>query len=373
MNEEMITLAIHSLAKAEILKSILEQRGVMAMLEPVVSAEVASIKALESYSVRIKQSDLTKALTIIEENKLFSYKDDSTYQVDDGRKRVLVPVDFSDYSLKACQVAFHIAHEMNAKVKILHVYHNIYFPSHIPFAESLKETPDEGLMSKARKQMLQLCCEIDNKITDGEWDSVNYSYSLREGQVSEEIENFVVEYKPFLVVLGTKGKDRTQSFILGNVTSDVIEAIDVPVLAIPEDIDDVSKKSVTHIAFLTNLQSNSISSFNSFVDIMKPYEDVKITLLHINRLNRKGDKWQEPELISIRDNFLKTYPQLNICYKLIDSPNIPEAVSDFVDKEGVSMICITTKKRNLFGKMFMPSLSRKVLDKAEKMLLVLRR
>lgn len=371
MNKELVTLAIHSLGKAAVLKEMLEQRGIIVVMEKLTTAGEAN-QASDSYVVKIRSEDIPQALSLIEAQNLFSYKEADTLKIDDGRARVLVAVDFSAYSIKACQAAFHIAKELNAKVKILHVYHNIYFPSHIPFAQNLKETPDEGLLGKARKQMLDLCCEIERKIFQGEWASVNYSYSIREGQVNEEIENFVLEYKPKLLVLGTKGKDETQTSLLGSVTADVIEAINVPVLAIPQEMD-ISDMKPKHIAFLTNLQSTAIESFHSLVELLKPYTDIKITLLHINRLNLKGDKWKEPELKQIRDNFSKTYPQYNIAYQLIDAPDISLAISEFVKKEQVSVICVTTRRRGLFGRIFWPSLSRKMLWKIENALLILRR
>ncbi len=371
MNSNLITLAIHTHRKAEVLKNILESRGIKVFLERVESIDSEDVDS-RGYYVKIESEDLSKALTIIEENKLFSYNDKDTYRIDDGRRRILVAVDFSGYSMKACQVAFNIAKRMNAKVKILHVFYNIYFPSHFPFADKLKETPDEGLLDKTRKQMLNLCCEIDIKITAGEWPSVNYSYSIREGLVEEEIESFVEEYKPSLLVLGTKGKGNNQSSALGNVTADVIEIVNVPVLAIPESLPVDDASDVKHIAYLTNLQSRDMGSFNTLVHIFSSYPDVKITLLHINRINRKGDKWPEEELAKMSREFKKAYPQLNIEYKLIDSQDIPQAVGEYVDKEDVTVICLNTRKRTLFGRIFSPSTSRKVLVRSEKALLVLR-
>lgn len=371
MNNKFITLAIHSSEKAIILKNILEERGISVFLERVNDTESNS-SALDSYYVKIKDSDLSKALTIIESDKLFSYSDKETYKVDDGRKRILVAVDFSPYSMKACQVAFNIAKERNAKVKILHIFHNIYFPSHIPFADSLKENPDDGLLSKIRGQMLKFCTDIEKKISDGLWPSINYSYSIREGIIDEEIENFVQEYKPTLIVLGTKGKDNNTSSMLGSVTADIIETINVPVLAVPESSPINSISDIKHIVFLTNLQDRDIVSFDKFVYVMRSYENIKITLLHINRINTKGDKWPEAELAKMSEYFKERYPQFNINYLLIDSPNMLEVIKDFIQKERVTVIALNTRRRNFLGRIFAPSFSRKVLTMSDKALLVLR-
>lgn len=372
MDNKLVTLAIHSFEKATILKNILESNGIIVYLEKVEEAITASPVPVGFY-VKINTSDLSKSLSIIEEHKLFSYDNKDTYKIDDGRKRILVAVDFSSYSMKACQVAFNLAKEVNAKVKILHIYYNLYFPSHIPFADQLKDENDESLLDKSRRQMLNFCFEIDKKISEGEWPSVNYSYSLREGLVDEEIENFSLEYKPSLLVLGTKGKDNNESSILGNVTADVIEIVNVPVLAVPESSPINSISDIKHIVFLTNLQSRDLESFNTLVEIATLYTDIKITLLHINRINGKGDRWTEAELAGMKEYFKKMYPQLNIEYKLIDSPDIPGAVRNYVEHENVTIVCMNTRRRNFLGRIFSPSISRKVLSTtSDKAILVLR-
>ena len=367
MNNEFITLAIHKIRKAQVLKDFLERNGIAVELEEQKKAN--SEDSSSDYYIKIEYKNLARALSLIEANKLFSYKDERTHRIDDGRRRILVAVDFSDYSTKACQVAFNIAKELDAKVKILHVYQNIYFPSHIPFADSLKETPDEGLLNKTRKQMLDFCCEIDRYITDGKWPSVNYSYSLREGQVDEEVEAFVEEYDPALLVLGTKGKDNNMQSILGNVTADIIEIVNVPVLAVPSNSPINSISDVKHIAFLTSLQQKDVSSFVYLLEQMKSYQNVKITLLQVNR---KSNKLTETEMDKMELYFAEHYPQLDIDYKLINSAKTLLEVIEYVKNEDISVIGLYTRRRNLLGRIFAPSISRKLLSLSDKALFVLR-
>lgn len=353
MNDEFVILAIHTLKKAGVLKSILENNGIEVHLRNVDDDA-------NSFCVEVKSKDLSRALAVIEANKLFRYDDKTTYTIDDGRRRILVPVDFSAYSMKACRIAFSIAKAVNAKVKILHVYHDMYFPSHIPFADTLKETHDEGLLDKSRRKMLDLCTDIDKKISEGELPSVNYSYSLREGTVEEEIDNFVAEYKPSLLVLGTKGKGNNRN-ILGSVTADVIEMTNVPVLAIPENSPVNSIADIKHIAFLTNLQNRDLSSFRDLVSVFVHNPGIKITFVHINVADRQDNVWTEDQLMEIGNNFRKQYPQVNVAYKLISSPDIELALNKFVEEEKVNIISLTTRRRNIFGRMFMPSVSRRIL------------
>ncbi len=372
--DRIVAIAVHSKGKALILKDVLESRGIPVFLEELPrSGNPAEFP--EGIAVKIKESQVSKALMIIEANKLFNYEDIQTYKIDDGRKRVLVAVDFSPYSMKACYVAFEIAHRMGAKVKILHVFNNIYYPSHIPFADILKEEDEVGLLDRSRKKMLDLCVEIDQKIAEGELPSVNYSYSLREGIVDEEVNSFVEEYKPALLVLGTKGKDNNRNHLLGGITADIIEMTDVPVLAVPEKVFVKDVTSMKHLAFFMGMNKSDLVSFDFLINSISAYKDVNITLVHVNITSKKSEKIAEMELLGLKEFFNKKHPEFKIGYKLISASDPIETiplVKDFVEKEDVNVIVTNTRRRNIFGRIFIPSNSRKILTSMDVALLVLR-
>ena len=370
MEDKIITLAIHTKEKAFKLKEVLESRNIPVYLEELSQNDYVGDTA-KGYAVKIKESQISKALTIIEENKLFSYNDMQTLKMDDGRKRILVAVDFSTYSMKACQTAFSIAKELDAKVKILHVYNNIYFPTQIPFADELKNDGDVSILDKSRKQMLDLCVEIDKNIEAGKFPSVNYSYSLREGIVEEEIESFIEEYKPMLLVLGKRGTNDNRTNILGSVTADIIEMTDIPVLAIPENSSFEGAKDVRHIAFFTNIHRRDIYSFDYLVNHLLPYKGLKITLVHIITDARNG-KWSESDLLKLQESFTQKYSDMNISYKLINETDFVQGIKDFIETEKVDIVAVNTQRRSLWGRMFLPSNSRKILASLNVVLLTLR-
>ena len=372
MENRLVTLAIHKVVKAHILKNVLEAHGIEVFFEEI-ETENSNRNDPPGIFVKIKESDLARALTIIEENNPFDYRDKQIFRIDDGRKRILVPVDFSEQSINACNFAFNIAKIIDAKVKILHVFKRMYFPSAIPFADTLKEDNDETMLDRARKEILRLCNDIDQKITKGELPSVNYSYALREGIAEEEIEAFIDEYKPSLVVIGTKGKDQTdEDSFFGSVAANVIEMTDIPVLGIPKNSRFKDINSLKHVAFLSNLQRHDMETFDILANILKPFKGVKVTIAHINIINKKGDRWSKEEIQQKRDHFSSQYPDLDIQYKLIDTSNIVEGVNSLME-DNVDIIALNTRKRNILGRIFRPSLAHDILHNTNVVLLILRK
>ena len=107
MEDKLVTLAILTYAKAQILKNVLENEGIEAyihnvnLIQPVISSGVR---------LRIKESDLPHALQIIESSAWLSEDiikgKESSSERNKEKRKVHIPIDFSNYSLKACHLVF---------------------------------------------------------------------------------------------------------------------------------------------------------------------------------------------------------------------------------------------------------------------------
>ena len=119
MEDKLVTLAILTYTKAQILKNVLENEGIetyihnVNQIQPVVSSGVR---------LRIKESDLPRALKITESSVWLSESivGENLPKVKSKSNKILIPVDFSSYSLKACGLGFNLAKLENLEVVLLH-------------------------------------------------------------------------------------------------------------------------------------------------------------------------------------------------------------------------------------------------------------
>lgn len=378
--DNVVTLAVHTYKKAKILKDFLADEGIDSYMESVDGKEPSENST--GIKIRVNKCDLSKAMALVEGEHLFSYAKKETYLVDDGNLRILVPVDFSDYSMKACGVAFKIAKVYNAKVKIFTVYYNPYYPVRLPMADMLYGNEDvnknSNILDKVKDSMQKLCAEIDEKVNSGEFPAVNYSYSIREGIAQEEIATYCSAYKPNLIVMGTKGGGDTGEEAIGSVTADIIEMVNIPVLAIPLNSYYTSPLNVKHVAFCTNFSERDLVTFDTIAKFSKEIykgdnlNNIKITLLHLNLLNKQGAKNTEENINRIVSYFKEHYPYLNIAYHQIDTDDMIGSAAKFIDNEKVELIAVNTRRRNIFARIFAPSVSRKLLAKSKAALFILR-
>lgn len=368
MEDKLVTLAIHTFEKAQILKTLLETEGIetsitnVNQIQPVVSAGVR---------VRIKESDLPHALRIIEDSKLEEAGD--VEQIGAGEeakaKTILCPIDFSGYSLKGIEIGFNLAHSLNASVTIMHAYNNSYFPA-IASASPM-DVPDseydKNVLEHIRIDMNHIRSVINTKVNNKELPDIQFDYVLREGIPEEEIISYAKECKPIMIVMGTRGKSQKEIDLIGSVTGEVIETSKIPVLAIPENIpfEDISKAH--DIAFATSFNQNDLLVFDEFVSLIKNYQ----FRIHLFNISTSRNEWNEIRLSGVKEYFKKQYPDLDISYTVLDDGDLMLAVEKFVRDEKIDVIAISTFRRNIFSRLFYPSIARRMLFHTDTPLLVM--
>lgn len=168
MEDKLVTLAILTYAKAQILKNVLENEGIetyihnVNQIQPVVSSGVR---------VRIKESDLPHALKITESSAWLSEEvvGGKSPKLEKISNKVLIPVDFSNYSLKACEFGFNFAQNIGAEVVLLHVYFTPIYATSLPYGDVFNyQLSDEenvrSILQKVHADLNELSDKVKEKI-----------------------------------------------------------------------------------------------------------------------------------------------------------------------------------------------------------------
>lgn len=372
-NNNLVTVAIHTYQKAQILKSILESEGIDAyihnvnLLQPMVSAGVR---------VRINEVDLPRALDIIEnvrfdEVDLAKEKKKSTRV---RRSEILVPVDFSEFTLKTCEFAFCLAKEINCTVKLMHVYFSSFYPTSIPFGDTFAVQPAvEGMYKDIHEsvdqEMKKLVSKLNTKITEGVIPDINFSYTLREGLPEEEVVSYSKKIRPYAIVMGTRGSNKKEQDLIGSVTAEVIEACRIPVFAIPENSSLRSLSQMKNIIFLTNFQEREFLALSTLMEFIKNYP-IKVTFVHVAK---REDRWNEIKLTGLNNYFKEHYPNTQTDYLVVDgNEGILDALEKFVNENVTDMISLSSSPRNIFARMFNPGIARRMLFHTNTPMLVIK-
>ena len=346
MEDKLVTLAILTYTKAQILKNVLENEGIetyihnVNQIQPVVSSGVR---------LRIKESDLPHALKITESSAWLSESIVGEKETKKGEKsnKILIPVDFSSYSMKACEFAFNLAKTENAEIILLHVYFTPIYASSLPYGDVFNyqigdEESVKTIIHKVHSDLKALSDKIKDKVESGEFPDVKYSCILREG-IQKDID------------------------LIGSVTAEVIDRNRTAVLAIPENTPFKQFSEVKQIAFITNFDQRDLIAFDAFFNSWKSFH-FSVSLIH---LAESKDTWNEIKLVGIKEYFHKQYPGLEIHYDVVMSDNLLKGLEQYIKDNQIDIIALTSYKRNIFARLFNPSIARKMIFHSDTPLLVM--
>lgn len=143
-------------------------------------------------------------------------------------KRILCPVDFSEFSRHALDEAIAIAHLFDGCVTALHVF-PLAIPAD-PFA-GLRDFQPLTLTDQHRAHLLRQLSSF--AMAEGA-ESRRIHVALREGvDIHAEILEAANLVEPDVIVMGTHGRGGFQHVMLGSVTEKVLHKATCPVLTVP--------------------------------------------------------------------------------------------------------------------------------------------
>lgn len=368
MSVKLITLAIFTFEKAQIIKTILESEGIDVSIEcvnqiqPIVSAGVR---------VRIRESDLPKALHVIEDLNLAdlnegAIRDSKVSGAPKGGNVILVPVDFSLYSYKACLWAIRLAGDLGQEVLLLHsIYAPFSFPAaatldggfgtvpmdHIPTIKELKK--------RAEKDMIDLVTQLHQEMENDNnpLPLVRIESEIVTGLPEDMILAMSKKVKPSLIVMGTRGKSNRTNEVIGSVTADVIDRSRVPIIAVTHKTPVGSMSDVKNIGFATSFSQKDLVSFDLLMKIIARYN----MSIHLFNISTTEDEWDDIKMKGIREYFNTQYPNASIQYHLLDEGDRLSAMEKFIQKEKIQMVALPIARKSMWIRLFNPSLAQRML------------
>jgi nucleotide-binding universal stress UspA family protein len=148
-------------------------------------------------------------------------------------RRILCPIDFSEFSRRAFDHAVAIAKWYESTITLLHV-----LPAPIPivYAPGPAPVPTAVVTREDRNQLL---LEM-NRFAEGEAGShVSLEFSISEGNSADGILATATSMTADLIVMGTHGRSGFERLVLGSVTEKVLRKATCPVLSVPRRMPDV--------------------------------------------------------------------------------------------------------------------------------------
>lgn len=195
-------------------------------------------------------------------------------------ERILCPLDFSDFSIKAFDYAQSLARHYQAKLFLEHVLSPMFaaYPSYI--YPDMANDLYQDLRAHAQQQLQDFA---KTRVSDG----FPLEICVCEGAVTDSILAFALSREVDLIVMGTHGRHGFDHLLLGSVTEKVLRKAHCPVLTVRKPAHDfvmptngVEPVHLHKILYATDFSRHAQRALDYALSLAQEY-DAELTLLHV--------------------------------------------------------------------------------------------
>ena len=152
-------------------------------------------------------------------------------------EKVLVPLDGSEHSLRALDIAIQIAKKFKASITLAHVFSVTATPMIMPEPTTLTPSGIPTVTPAEISKIVEATREVGNRILSDGKDKVKSAKVevdtvLREGNTVQEIVKIAKEGKFGLIVIGVRGVSKIRELLVGSVSDGVMKHAPCPVLVV---------------------------------------------------------------------------------------------------------------------------------------------
>jgi nucleotide-binding universal stress UspA family protein len=263
-------------------------------------------------------------------------------------KTIIVPMDFSPISVNAANFATDMALAVKADVLLLNVYN-------IPVAYSgdvpLMVVSLDVIKNNSEQKLAKVKSAIDH-VTAGK---INIRTLSVLGNTIDELETLCKQFKPFAIVMGTKGKSTVEKFVFGSTTLAAIRHLTWPVICVPPGKE--YGKGIKKIGFACDFRHIAQTTPVHYIrEMVKEFGSE----LHVLNVDYKEKRFR-PDTPLESEHLHEMCIDLNPIYHFIVNPNVEEGIDDFAEKNNLDLIIAIPKKHKLLEGMFRSSNTKQLI------------
>lgn len=243
-------------------------------------------------------------------------------------KKILVPFDFSSYSLAALKTAQKISSKSAAEILCVTV-----IPTEVDWdrlSDSAKEKYPE--LTEEYNEAVEV---LPSHIQTVAPSSSTLRHIIRIGVPNELILRVIEEEGPELVVLGAYGKGYSEGNFIGSTLQKVLRKSTVPVLAVKKPLDGNDFRKV---AFASDFSSNAKLAF----DKIKPFIKLFKSSVHLLYVNIPEHFKATSEVTAGMDAFMKGNEELTLHQHIFNDSEIEQGMIAFAAAQHINWIILLT-------------------------------
>ena len=267
-------------------------------------------------------------------------------------KKILVPIDFSDHSAYALEVAASLAHDNSSEIVVLHM---------MGLSQATLTTEESGAaeaiyyMKLVKKRFSEF---LDRDYLKG----IKVSQTVQNYKKFSEINNVAQEQDADLIVMGSHGVSGLSEPFVGSNTEKVVRTSDIPVLVIKERIKGFN---IREVVFACDFKIENIRAYLNAMNLFKEL-GANIHLVYVNLPNEHFKSTTALDVLVEDFLYVSDKGDMANLDKVIYQCDytVEDGIYNYSKKIGADLIAIPTHGRRGLSHFFMGSKAEDIANHA---------
>ena len=283
-------------------------------------------------------------------------------------KSILVPTDFSESAQHALKFAFLLGENVSVKIFVFN-WTEILIPTSTPqhMYKELYEEQKQVKYTQLKSDTDQLLAKINVSNQ-----SLNIEYVIGDGSGLEEaLLKSVTDNNIDVVVMGTLGASGLTKLFVGSNTAKIIEKAQVPVIAVPANLQFGPIKKIGYASDLNDVK-NEIGELVQFAQLF----NASIEIFHVYPTFPVFFEVTQPNVDKLVAELVQKYPGQKFTINVIQTykdNDIVYGIEKYIKDFKPDILAMFTLKRTFWDKLFDASKTEEVAFNTNVPLLTLKK
>ncbi|MDO6490623.1 MAG: universal stress protein [Cellulophaga sp.] len=262
-------------------------------------------------------------------------------------KKIIVPVDFSDQSSYALEVAASLAKTHSAEIIILHM---LELNSVMISSEGMPQEQVVFLLKLTEKRLNEF---LDKPFLK----DITVTPIIKHYKVFSEVNEVAEDHKADLIVMGSHGVDGLEEIFIGSNTERVVRNANIPVLIIKEQIKDFDVQS---IVYASNFEVEGVKAFHK----VKAFADLLKAQVNYVYINTPGDNFLSTEDTYTRIAEFISTANAAVEVEIYNDYTVEKGILNYSSTTNADLIAMATHGRKGLSHFFMGSIGEDIANHA---------
>ena len=269
-------------------------------------------------------------------------------------KTLLVPIDFSDHSEYALEVAARIAKTHGASIVALHM---------MGLSQAVLTKDDSQEVFEAMYYMKLAEKRFSDFLDKDYLKGIDIQTTVQNYKLFHEIDSVAKEFNADLIVMGSHGSSGLREVFVGSNTEKVVRTSEVPVLVIKNHMGD---EVMNKVVFANNFEKENVGSFLKAKELFDKL-DITMQLVYVNTPGDGFRSTQEME-DKVADFLIEAgvsgeFSVNDVVY--YNAYSIEEGIFTYSNKVNADLIAIPTHGRKGLAHFFTGSISEDLVNHSD--------